>query len=71
MKASRNSFRTPMRFKCLAGVVAVELPRLGDATGGAHDASAGDSSGTQTAIAPGSTSMRMRRIMSRAPPSIS
>ena len=52
--------------KRLAGVVARQLPRLGDARRGAHDAT-----GTQTSIAPGSTSISNDLTFSRSPPSSS
>ena len=50
----------------LAGVVARQLPRLGDARRGAHDAT-----GTQISIAPGSTSISSDFTFSRSPPSSS
>ena len=51
----------------LPGVVAGQLPRLGDTSGGAHGATAG----TQTVIAAGSTSTSSALTFSRSPPSSS
>ena len=51
----------------LPGVVAGQLPGLGDASGGAH----GATMGTQTVIAAGSTSTSSALTLSRSPPSSS
>ena len=51
----------------LSGVVAGQLPRLGDTSRGAHGATVG----TQTVIAAGSTSTSSTLTFSRSPPSSS
>ena len=68
--ASARRRRRPVCSRVRAGVVAVELPRLGNEPGGAHDVAA-PSIGTHTWMAAGSTRTFSFFAGARSPPSSS